>query len=51
MATALARAVVAFHAVKLAGVLINLVTFPVLGTQAPASARVPAVPGRPKSPW
>jgi len=50
MATALARAVVAFHAVKLAGVLINLVTFPVLGTQAPAPARVPDVPGRARRP-
>jgi len=38
MAPALARAVVAFHAVKLAGVVANLVMFPVLRRQAPASA-------------
>jgi len=45
--TALARAVVAFHAVKLAGVAANLVMFPVLGTRAPARDRMPACPGRP----
>jgi glycosyltransferase involved in cell wall biosynthesis len=38
MATAIARAVLAFHAVKLAGVLANLVMFPALRTQAPAPA-------------
>jgi len=41
MATALARAVVAFHAVKLAGLVANLVMFPVLGTQASAPADAP----------
>jgi glycosyltransferase involved in cell wall biosynthesis len=35
MITALARTVVAFHAVKLAGVVANLVMFPVLGAQVP----------------
>jgi glycosyltransferase involved in cell wall biosynthesis len=35
MATALARAVAGFHAVKLAGVVANLVMFPVLRAQAP----------------
>lgn len=38
MATALARTVVAFHTVKLAGVAVNLVMFPLLKTQAPAPA-------------
>jgi glycosyltransferase involved in cell wall biosynthesis len=46
MATALTRTVVAFHAVKLAGVVVNLVMFPVLGTQAPALAW----PGRARRP-
>jgi glycosyltransferase involved in cell wall biosynthesis len=46
VATALARAVLAFHAVKLAGVVANLVMFPVLETQAPAPGRAPAGPGR-----
>ena len=44
MATALARAVVAFHAVKLAGVVVNLVLFPTLRPEAPGptSARAGA---------
>jgi glycosyltransferase involved in cell wall biosynthesis len=45
MATALARTVLAFHAVKMAGVVMNLIMFPVLGTQAPASAGRPRRPG------
>ena len=46
MAAALARTVVAFHAVKLAGVAANLVMFPVLSRQAPA----PAGRGLPRRP-
>ena len=45
MVTALARAVLAFHAVKLAGLAANLVMFPVLRPQAAApqaAARRPA---------
>ncbi len=34
MASALARSIVAFHAVKLAGVAVNLITFPTLRPQA-----------------
>jgi Glycosyl transferase family 2 len=47
MATALARVVVAFHAVKLAGVAANLVMFPTLRPQAPAPHRPHAAPGLP----
>jgi glycosyltransferase involved in cell wall biosynthesis len=50
MATALARAVVAFHAVKLAGVVANLVMFPVLRTQESAPAGTPGRPIRARRP-
>jgi len=43
MATALARAVLAFHAVKLAGLVANLFMFPILSKDHAA----PACPGRP----
>jgi glycosyltransferase involved in cell wall biosynthesis len=46
MAAALARMVVAFHVVKVAGVVMNLVMFPVLGTSAlgwPGRARRPDI--------
>jgi glycosyltransferase involved in cell wall biosynthesis len=41
VATALARAAVTFHAVKLAGLVANLVMFPVLRPEAARSGRVP----------
>jgi glycosyltransferase involved in cell wall biosynthesis len=62
MATALARAVVAFHAVKLAGVAVNLVVFPTLrpeaaaptgagaGAPLPSPPEVPPPLGRPPRP-
>ena len=55
MTTALARAVVAFHAVKLAGVVVNLALFPALRAQpeaAPADAPPAALglPGRMRQP-
>jgi glycosyltransferase involved in cell wall biosynthesis len=40
MATALARATIAFHAVKLAGLVANLVMFPILRPRAAGSGRV-----------
>jgi glycosyltransferase involved in cell wall biosynthesis len=57
MAAALARTVAAFHAVKLAGVVANLVMFPTLRPPAPAPGsappgawRAPAAPGRARWP-
>jgi len=52
VAAAVARAVVAFHAVKLAGVMANLVMFPVLGRHAAglAAAPAPAWPSRARRP-
>ncbi|MGN6361101.1 MAG: glycosyltransferase family 2 protein, partial [Thermomicrobiales bacterium] len=56
MAAALARAVIAFHAVKLAGVAVNLVLFPTLRPEAAGSVSAhagaprrwpPAAPTRP----
>jgi glycosyltransferase involved in cell wall biosynthesis len=50
MATDLARAVVAFHAVKLAGLVANLVMFPALRVQVRVPAGAPAPGGRARRP-
>ncbi len=50
MASALARLVVAFHAVKLAGVLVNLIAFPTLRHQTAGPHPPQAPPGSPARP-